>query len=295
MAAIASRQRSLITTDQLLKAGVPDTTISRFARTGRLERLQPQVYLMGGAARTWETDLLAATLSSRGTGSHCSGAFVWDLVEGRQPLEVTLPWNRRSRLKDVRVHHTGCVPRRIVRGGIPVTSPMRALLDSASVLSPEDLADALEVGLLSRLVSIAALEGELARVGKRGRPGAGRLRLVIKGRALGEKPAESLLEAKSSRIFRPAGLPTPDFQFEVWAAGRLIARLDFAFPWCKLAIEIDGWSSRATSRDLQRTNKRQNQLIALGWTVLRFTWLDIVRRPEYVIAQIAAQLLALGA
>jgi very-short-patch-repair endonuclease len=87
----------------------------------------------------------------------------------------------------------------------------------------------------------------------------------------------------------------PVFQFEVWHNGKLIARLDFAFPRYKIAIEIDGWSSRATSADLRRSTRRRNALTALGWTILHFTWLDIVGNPDYVVSQIAAELPAVGA
>ena len=33
----------------------------------------------------------------------------------------------------------------------------------------------------------------------------------------------------------------------------------------------------------QRDRSKQNALIALGWTVLRFTWSDLIERPGYVI------------
>jgi very-short-patch-repair endonuclease len=86
----------------------------------------------------------------------------------------------------------------------------------------------------------------------------------------------------------------PSFQFEVWVDGKLIARVDLAFPQFKIAIEIDGWSSRRTKAELARSTRRRNALTALGWIVLHFTWLDIVRDPEYFVSQIAAHLLAQG-
>ncbi len=32
----------------------------------------------------------------------------------------------------------------------------------------------------------------------------------------------------------------------------------------------------------QHDRTRQNHLVALGWTVLRFTWADVVHRPDHV-------------
>ena len=36
----------------------------------------------------------------------------------------------------------------------------------------------------------------------------------------------------------------------------------------------------------QRDRRKQNDLVARGWTVLRFTWSDLTTRPEYVVRQV---------
>jgi very-short-patch-repair endonuclease len=43
-----------------------------------------------------------------------------------------------------------------------------------------------------------------------------------------------------------------------------------------------------TPEHFQRDRRRQNRLIAAGWTVLRFTWWDLTERPDDVLAQIRA-------
>ena len=56
-----------------------------------------------------------------------------------------------------------------------------------------------------------------------------------------------------------------------------------------LAVEVDGWETRKTYGAFQRDTARQNALVVEGgWAVIRFTWTDVVRRPGYVAAQIAA-------
>jgi very-short-patch-repair endonuclease len=42
----------------------------------------------------------------------------------------------------------------------------------------------------------------------------------------------------------------------------------------------------------QRDRTKQNALIAAGWRVLRFTWIDISDRPAYVLAQVGHLLAA---
>jgi very-short-patch-repair endonuclease len=172
---------------------------------------------------------------------------------------------------------------------------MRTLIDLASVAEAQELADAVERGLIARLYSVVTLRNELAQPDEAGRPGTRVLRRVLDARDLGERPAESVLEARMAKLYRRFGLPVPVFQFEVWVGGLFIARIDFAYPDIKLAIEVDGWSSRATAADLQGSNDRQNALIANGWTVLRVTWFDIVTNPAKVAVDIAREVLRLRA
>ena len=89
---------------------------------------------------------------------------------------------------------------------------------------------------------------------------------------------ESELEKRFTALARRHGLPPLELQHEVWAAGRFVARIDAAYPELKLAIEVDGFEHHSTPDAFQRDRTRQNRLVALGWTVLRFTWADVVKR-----------------
>jgi len=70
---------------------------------------------------------------------------------------------------------------------------------------------------------------------------------------------------------------------------------DIVFDILKLVVEVDGWAFHTTPERFQRDRGRQNRLVAAGWTVLRFTWRDLVERPGYVLATIRAMLDRLGA
>jgi len=91
-------------------------------------------------------------------------------------------------------------------------------------------------------------------------------------------------------ILRDAGLPEPTRQYEVRNGDGVVARIDFAYPDRRLAIELDGFECH-TNR-FQRDRSRQNGLVLRGWTVLRFTWADVVERPDYVVATLATALAA---
>ena len=138
------------------------------------------------------------------------------------------------------------------------------------------------MALPERLLRVAAVEWELATVARPGRRGVGPLREVLDRRALLETPPDGVLEPRFARLCKAAGLPSPVFQHRV---GRY--RIDFAYPHLMIAIEVDGYGPHSGPLAFQADRDRQNQLVATGWMVLRFTWADVVRRPEQVARAIA--------
>jgi len=286
----ASAQHGLISYDQAVGLGLPEDSLRRWLRAGRVERVAPRVYRVAGAPETWEQHLTAAVLTTGGVASHRAAARVWQLGD-YDHIEVTIRGNGR-RIKHGIIHRTqdladGHVTK---RARLPVTTPMRTLVDLGAVESERHVADALERALITRICSVVAVERALDDVARRGRAGAGVIRNVLNERALGQARPDGLLEARMARILREGAMPSPHFQFEVRVNGRLIARVDFAYPDIRLAIEVDGFEVHGTPSAFQKDLERQNRLTAAGWTVLRFTWLDVVRRPEWVVSQIAAVL-----
>ena len=57
-----------------------------------------------------------------------------------------------------------------------------------------------------------------------------------------------------------------------------------------MIVEVDGLAKYAERGELQREKARQNALVALGYTVLRFTWGDITHRPDAVVRQVRGAL-----
>ena len=115
------------------------------------------------------------------------------------------------------------------------------------------------------------------------RPGVGRLRAIVEDRTAGI-PSEEL-EREFLRLIRRFRLPKPVRQRP---QGRY--RIDFAYPDAMLAIEVDGWSSHGTPAALANDLRRQNKLVLSGWTVLRFTWKQLVESPDEVVATIRTAL-----
>ncbi len=95
------------------------------------------------------------------------------------------------------------------------------------------------------------------------------------------------------RLCRDHGLPEPVGQHEVRHGRRFVGRVGFAYPDVSLAIEVDGYEFHGSLGAFRHDRARQNELVAAGWTVLRFTWHDVTQRPERVVGSIRCVLGAL--
>lgn len=101
------------------------------------------------------------------------------------------------------------------------------------------------------------------------------MRLLLHER-LDQRESGSSLETRFGRRFNKARLPAPVAQYEIRGEdGRLLGRVDFAYPDVKLAIEIDGYGSHAGRKRWQLDLARQNRLFLAGWRFLRFSSRDL--------------------
>lgn len=278
-------QHALITWQQLRRLEIAASSIARLVERGYLIRVHHGVYRIAGAPITWQQRELAAVLAA-GAGaaaSHRAAARLWRAWDGEPAIEISVPRRQALTLAGVTVHRTRDPMVVHHRLGIPTTTPMRMLADLGSVVDAATVEAVLDRVEGSRLTTMAAVEWEVARLARPGRRGLGPLRKALDRRALLETPPDGVLEPRFARLCKLAGLPTPVFQH---AVGRY--EVDFAYPDLFIAIEVDGYGPHASPSAFQTDRHRQNELVGQGWLVLRFTWADVVRRPERVAQQIAA-------
>lgn len=220
--------------------------------------------------------------------SHRSAALLWGFRGAEDaPTEITVEGHRHRQLTDVVVHRTDKLAAADVsrRSRIPITTPARTLLDLGAVVPTHVVEPALEDALLRRLVSFVLLERTLERLGGAGRNGSGVLRRLLEERDPAAAPTQSVLEDALLRLLRRAGLPEPARQYRV---GRVV--LDFAYPALRLGVEADSRIWHGGRADVQRNSDKANLLLAHGWRVLHFTWADVRRRPDDVVARLAREL-----
>jgi very-short-patch-repair endonuclease len=170
--------------------------------------------------------------------------------------------------------------------GIPVTSPARTLIDIAAVAPRESVEEALDDALRRGIVSVARLRWRLSELGNSGRRGVGTIRDLIAARGGGEPVPKSVFETRLLRHLRAAGLPIPVRQHEIRVRGRLVARVDFAYPERRLAIEADSRRWHTGRVRWERDLARRNELTALGWRIVHVTWSELSSDPEGVARRI---------
>jgi hypothetical protein len=152
-------------------------------------------------------------------------------------------------------------------------------------VTAKELADAVDRGIARKLVTIVGILAELDRLGRRGRPGPGALRRLLKQRGFIGVPHPSVLESKTQRLFLTRRLPLPDCELVAGKEGEY--RLDFAYPALKLAIEVDGYIWHFSPEHTRRDNARRNALTLQGWQILVYTWREITQEPARVAREIA--------
>jgi very-short-patch-repair endonuclease len=58
----------------------------------------------------------------------------------------------------------------------------------------------------------------------------------------------------------------------------------------KLVVELDGRTTHSASRVIEADHRRDMDLRAAGYTVLRYTWEQVTQQPERVVADLKLRL-----
>jgi hypothetical protein len=287
---IAGAQHGVFTRLQAAACGATRAAIAWRLRVGRWERLYPSVYVLAGLPRAWRQDAIAACLHF-GPGAAVafrSAAVIRGLAASRDGTVMVLVSRSRNRrgTRGVSVRSSlQLIAEEDITtvDGIPVTSVPRTLLDLATGEPAEELGRVLDEALRRRLISLRALDGWLKdprRTRHRGRLAL--QRLVDERMDIGV--TESPLETRFLKLLRRAGLPAPVLQHVVRDGARFVGRVDFAYPVEKVAVEVDGFRYHADRRAFDDDRARANDLLALGWVVLRITAKHMAEDPRGVAA-----------
>ena len=254
---------------------------TRRLATGRWERVHEGVYRVVGTPLTWRGRLLAACWAggTRAVASHRSAAELWELPgRNRNTVEITCPRWRRAQHDHLVVHESLALDETdtTVLEQIPVTSTSRTLFDLAGVVGPTTLDLAVATALRRRLTTSRELEQVLDRLARRGRAGTAQFRAVLALHRSNPARTESEAEHLVMRLLAKHGLPLPIPQYEIRRAdGTLVARVDFAYPELKIAIEYDSYAHHLGTDAHDRDGARRNAIVAMEWRPITATAADL--------------------
>jgi len=247
--------------------------------------VHPGVYAVGHALLNQEGRLMAAVLACDPSAviSHVSAAELWGLIGSvSSDIDVTAP-NRRGRTPvGIVAHRDGTLQEtdRTRLNGIPCTTVARTLLDLAAVLSPWELRKAISEAEVLGLLNIPEVRALIRRC--RGRRGVARLRLCIDELDPSTKRTRSELERIFLALCKRAGLPQPEVNVRLEAAG-IRLRPDFLWRDARLIIETDSRKFHGTASAFELDRQREQRFFAAGWQVVRCAWRQVEHKPQELI------------
>jgi hypothetical protein len=290
-----SRQHGVVGRAQLLAAGVPGHAIDHRLERGRLRRIHRGVYGLGRLRGPHAAEMAGVLAAGEGALlSHGSAGALWSQLPPRRPdsrVEVSTPGRHSRSRPELRTHRIGPIQPDEATSlhGIPITTPARTLLDLATVVSAGDLERALARALRAEEpeaggsrpgleASLLALIGRYPR-----REGTPLIRSLLGQDALvyTRSHAEDVFLALVER----GGLPAPETNVRISDL-----EVDCLFRAARLVVEIDGFRYHSSPRALDRDRARDQTLSLAGYDVLRFTWKQVDRKPDRVLASVAVAL-----
>lgn len=259
-------------------------------RSTAWRRLFPDVYACASLPSTHRLRARAAVrlLLPGAVLSGRSAAVLWGvgLAATDDDVECTIPpASRAGAVRGIRVTRRALAAEEITeRSGVRVTTPLRTALDLARIEPMDEAVVCLDQFIGSGRVTLAEVRAAADILTG---PGC---RLVRRAVAHADGLAGSPQETRLRLLLHRSSLPHPVAQFRVRHESRFVAKVDFAWPEAKIALEYEGWW-HGQPQNVAKDRRRLNRLTAAGWTVIFVTAEDLAD-PVALTARIAAALFA---
>ena len=298
---VAMRKKTVATVREWRAAGITPAQFRSLTRAGDLVRVRHGVYATRAAMESAGTDprqghalRVAAARAHVGrdaVASYQSAAQLHGIDLLRNPPDgavwLTRPpgLNHSPRQDGIRLYSARLPSRHVTTlYGVPLTTATRTVIDLARSLTFMEgvvvVDSALRLGKTTDF-GLADILRFCARW-----PGADQARRV---RDFSTSDAGSVLESCARVVFAEAGLPVPVLQAAIATAdAEFIARVDFCWPAYQVIAEADGMAKYDDPRRARAQIMRDIRLRDAGYKVVHFTWDELFRTPDRVIARIRA-------
>ena len=247
-----------------------------------MHTIHPGVYALGHSSVPIEGRLTAALLHAgpEAALSHATAAWWWRLIDPEPTVIDVSALGRCGSLDDVRVHHPRVIDATRWRR-LPVTTVPRTLLDLAAGASIELVRRALAQADYRHLLRVEAV----AAVCGQGRPGSTLLRAALERHEPRIAMTRSELERRFLELCEAGGIPLPEVNavVEGWTVDALWRRE-------RVVVELDGRDNHSSPGQIERDRRKDLQLRAARYVVLRYTWAQVTFEAVAVTADVTATL-----
>lgn len=224
-----------------------------------------------------------ATESALSVYSHVSAARLHDLPLWKADAYIHITRRAKNstlqRAADVKIH---CRPLSdsecAVIEGLLVTDLIRTTVDCALTMSYKQALILMDHALRNGIPRDVLAQEARALDKHRG------IRIFRAALDFARGESESAGESLTRDLIAVCNIAAPQLQFQL-ATRHGNYRADFAWPEYKVVLEFDGegkyFNYRPTQEVLRNERIRENELIELGWTVIRIGWKDLFNEHRF--------------
>ena len=286
---LAAKQMGVVNRADLATAGVSWKWLRDRLTTREWKRMHRGVFRLGCHQPSREEREMAALLAA-GEGavlSHISAARRLGLdVPPDDSVQITVAACRKAKVRGAKIWRSRSLSSRDVttRGGLRITNLARTMIDLAWVLDDAWLRACFDSAVRQNRAIVSWLCRALHNHGP-GRRGIRRLRALLQEYRQTDEVPDSALESLALELAKAVG-KTPQLHYNVLDGAHHVAEVDLAWPKLRLGIECDGWRHHGTRAAFVRDRARDRALFSLGWSVLRYSWEDVVHNADEVIEEL---------
>ena len=278
LAAIAARQKGRVTWAQIRSLEVDRAVVSRWLADGYLHRRLPRVYAVGHAGTSYEASLTEALLYA-GPGamlSHATAAHWLGLLNER-PRQIHVGTPRQTHSQPGITVHTRRLHDRTWHNGLPTSTLPQLFLDLAATMPLPAVRLALARADYRGILQVPDIEAAVTP----GRPGSARLRAALAEHQPKLAYTSSELERRWIELCEQAGFPIPETNERI--AGWLA---DVVWHDVRLVVELDGYDNHRSPAQVRRDRRKELDIRAAGFGIVRYSGEQVFKRPHEVIADI---------
>lgn len=286
--ALAACQHGVVARSQLVEAGVAEHRIDYRVECGLLTPVYRGVYSLRAAAGSLAREFAAVLAAGDDSFvSHRAAGGVLELLpplRADAPVEISTPRDVRILGATIRICRVSRLEsdERMIRQGLPLTTPARTILDLAGVCASRDLERALATALRKRLVERKDIEALLDRYPRRA--GRGRLRALMSADGAAAF-TRSEAERQLLDLVRSADLPRPRTNVVVEGF-----EVDFLWAEQRLVVEVDGRKYHVGDHAFEGDRNWDGVLVAAGFRTMRVTWRQITQESRPLLVRLAQAL-----